>query len=331
MPEGNPGDVFIRHSGAVLDALLSDPSYDRPPSAQPAKSAASVGSSAKPPSGGGGSPSGPPKASDRINAILNGLAAPPPEPDFGELRDLRERTSTEVQATSPPKQQPNRLGQLTANMEPAEVYLERAKVWIKTPKAWAILGAVFVVLLILFLLLTGGNDSGSSQPVVMQTSRPPATSSSAAPPASTSKPIQPKSATSQCPPGSTSGMDAFDGQSGKAWDCVRAYSVDGQVLVIDLGKTYTIDSISLVPGWDHVNPDGSDEWSKHRTASTISYQFDDGPNTTYTQETLNQRKQVTSKINPTVTASQITITILKSAGDKSLNDTAISSVVITGH
>jgi hypothetical protein len=46
---------------------------------------------------------------------------------------------------------------------------------------------------------------------------------------------------------------------------------------------------------------------------------------------MDQRKEVTSKIDPPVTASEITVTILESTGDKSINDTAISSIIITGH
>jgi hypothetical protein len=125
-------------------------------------------------------------------------------------------------------------------------------------------------------------------------------------------------------------MDAFSGEPDKAWSCPRAYKIDGQVLRIDLGKEYKIDSIAIVPGWDHVATDGTDQWTKFRTVSRVSYQLNDDDKTTYTQETLDQRSLVVTQIEPPIEASEITLTVLKSSGDTSANTVAISSIVITG-
>lgn len=125
-------------------------------------------------------------------------------------------------------------------------------------------------------------------------------------------------------------MDAFSGEPGKAWSCARAYQVDGQIIRIDLGKTYEIESIAIVPRWDHVGTDGVDQWAKFRTVSRVSYQFDDKDDTVYTQETLDQRTLVETRIEPPVQASEIVLTVLESSGASSVNTTAISSIVITG-
>lgn len=128
----------------------------------------------------------------------------------------------------------------------------------------------------------------------------------------------------------TDGMDAFSGEPDKAWSCPRAYKIDGQVLRIDLGKEYKIDSIAIVPGWDHVGTDGADQWMKYRTVNRVSYQLNDDDKTTYTQETLDQRSMVVTQIDPPIKASEIVLTVLKSSGDNSNNSVAISSIVITG-
>jgi len=188
---------------------------------------------------------------------------------------------------------------------------------------------VLVVLLVLVLITTSGGDQKTNQiavitPAAIPTPQP-ATSTAPA-----DAPIQVKSAVSHCPPGGTPAMDAFSGD-GKAWSCARAYSIDGQVLTISLGRTYEVDSIGIVPGWDHVGTDGADEWAKYRTVSRVSYRFDDSDTTTYTQQTMDQRMLVVTKLNPPVRASKVVLTVLASKGDPSVNTTAISSIVISGH
>ncbi|WP_040700158.1 discoidin domain-containing protein, partial [Nocardia vinacea] len=205
---------------------------------------------------------------------------------------------------------------------------------LKNPKVALAVCAVMAVLLVLALMTTGGKDETKRpQQLAVVTSTGTASAPTSKPDASTaaSGAITPKSATSHCPSGSTPGMDAFSGQQGKAWSCVRAFKVDGQVLTIDLGKSYQIDSIGIVPGWDSIGTDGSDQWAKYRTVSRVSYQVDDSNKTTYTQQTLDQRTLVVTKLEPPVSASKITLTVLQSKGDQTINTVAISSIVITGH
>ncbi|MGQ4619677.1 hypothetical protein [Nocardia sp. R7R-8] len=347
MPVEDPGDVFLRHRGAVLDTLLADPSFGS--SAAPSGDSAGFGSLE--PDGGPehsvasiGLPdldSEPrevaprrrtgdgPKASERILALLNGQAQDSsPAMDFAnDYSSAAARTN----APSEPEPEPERASAATANrLAPTQRIARDALTHLRKPKVALIVAAVLAVLLVLLLITTGGEENTANNQVLVVT--PPPTSvapTSAAPPASSI--IQPKSADSKCPPGSTSAMDAFGGQTGKAWSCVRAYKVDGQVITVNLGKTYQIDSIGIVPGWDHIGADGTDQWAKYRTVSRVSYQFDDGNKTVYTQPTLDQRTLVVTKIEPAVTASKIVLTVLESKGDPSINTTAISSIVITGH
>lgn len=357
MPAEDQGDVFLRHRGAVLDALLSDPSFGEDGSAtEPLLSGPLVGDPGFDEPGMGSdllsgpamaaSPEGPlfesgppprrssdgPKASERIIALLNGQP-----PDSAPALDFSSDFSDVAAKQAPPDepvQSASGAGRSSTARGPeaAERIAILAKK-LKNPKVALVVCGVLVVLLILALVTTGGKDE-SREPDRIAVITPSATSAPTSKPASaapSSGTIQVKSATAHCPPGSTPGMDAFGGQQGKAWSCVRAYKVDGQVLSIDLGKTYQIDSIGIVPGWDNVGGDGVDQWTKYRTASRVSYKFDDPNNTTFVQQTLDQRTLVVTKFEVPVQASKVVLTVLESKGDPTINTTAISSIVITGH
>ncbi|WP_157172193.1 discoidin domain-containing protein [Nocardia pneumoniae] len=337
MPDEDAGDVFLRHRGAVLEALLSDPSFGpsaAPPSDSPDFGTASLGLPDLDPDsepvaprrrGGDG-----PRASERILALLNGQTQ-----DTTSAMDFAsDYSAAAARSNTPePEPEPERPAATQSNrLAPAQQVAKDALVQLRKPRVALIVAAVVAVLLVLLLVTTGGGDSKNTAQNQLLVVTPPPTSAapttSAAPAAGSI--IQVKSAESKCPPGSTSAMDAFSGQSGKAWSCVRAYKVDGQVITIDLGKTYQIDSIGIVPGWDNISADGIDQWSKYRTVSRVSYQFDDGNKTVYTQPTLDQRTLVVTKIEPTVSASKIVLTVLESKGGPSINTTAISSIVVTG-
>ncbi|WP_327100833.1 discoidin domain-containing protein [Nocardia vinacea] len=361
MAAEDPGDVILRHRGAVLDALLSDPAFGENDPAtgsvlsgplvgdpefgepgfgepgfgdDPYSSAAVAAGSAQ------GAPpetdlpprrsSDGPKASERIIALLNGQ-----QQDAAPAMDFSADYS-EVSAKQPPPEEPARSASgssKTRAPDPAERVVVLAKK-LKNPKVALAVCGVLALLLIIALVSTGGKDD-SQAPDRIAVITPSATAA-----APTSKPessapssgtITPKAATANCPPGSTPGMDAFGGQQGKAWSCVRAYKVDGQVLTIDLGKTYQIDSIGIVPGWDSVGSDGVDQWTKFRTASRVRYTFDDPNKTSYTQQTMDQRTLVVTKFEVPVQASKVVLTIQESKGDPTINTTAVSSIVITGH
>ncbi|WP_433631386.1 hypothetical protein [Nocardia sp. CA-120079] len=355
MAAEDPGDVFLRHRGAVLDALLSDPSFgENDPATGSVLSGPLVGDPEFGEPGFGDDPfSGPavaagsaqgalpetdlpprrasdgPKASERIIALLNGQP-----PNAAPALDFSSDYS-DVSARQPPPEEPASTASGASKArgpEPAERIVVLAKK-LKNPKVALAVCGVLALLLIIALVSTGGkDDSQAPDRIAVITPSPTAAAPTSKPESSTapSGAITPKSATANCPPGSTPGMDAFGGQ-GKAWSCVRAYKVDGQVLTIDLGKTYQIDSIGIVPGWDNTGSDGVDQWTKYRTASRIRYTFDDPNKTSYTQTTLDQRTLVVTKFEVPVQASKIVLTIQESKGDPTINTTAISSIVITGH
>lgn len=228
----------------------------------------------------------------------------------------------------------------------------------------AIAAAVVVVLVVVVLVLPGGGDEQSSTTasttpaysVPTVTQQPPASPAPADPGASTADgPIGIKSAASRCTAGSTDPMQAFDTDVNTAWMCVPAYGVPGTVLRVEFDNWYVVTGVSIVPGWNRVNPDGSDEWLKHKTAATVEYQFNDPDETRLTQQTNNLRDEVVTPVQPPVLASAMTITITEfgtptgvvadttsipgqggviasdtpKTGD--LKDFAISSISIIGH
>ncbi|MFF0457881.1 discoidin domain-containing protein [Nocardia africana] len=357
MSDQDLADVFARHRGAVLDALLSEPGLstasgvaDQPDVGAPSSAGVSasmadsapVYSEAPPRSvANAARPLNGPKASDRIMALLNGESPGGPSgleftSDFADRAGARLERAGADEAKTPASEpdKPTQPERSSRSDKPAGAAApaQQLLAMVRKPKVAIALAGVLVIVIILALVTTGGKKDGGDQVKVV-------TAAAAAPPTAAPKPsdsltagtvIQVKSAESHCPSGSTPGMDAFSGQADKAWSCVRAYRVDGQVLTIDLGKTYRIDSVGIVPGWDSIGSDGSDQWTKFRTVSRVSYRFNDPGVTTYTQQTMDQRSIVVTKINPPVTASKITLTILESKGDAAINTTAISSIVVTG-
>ncbi|GAB2452738.1 hypothetical protein [Nocardia tengchongensis] len=340
MPDEDCGDDFLRHRTAVLDALLADPALGRttkpdtkesvgefdlgpdPSTADPAFGGSTV---AAPDPGAGG-----PKASERILALLNGQTG-----DNSAGLDLSGVLSAPGSAKSAPdnRTEPEPPRRTTP---PRSDRARELVAVIRKPKAVLAIGAALTVVVIVALLVSAGESSPPAAPVYA-TAAPTSAGTAAAPNTTTTTTttsaaaaLQVKSAQSHCPPGGTPAMDAFAGP-GKAWSCARAYKVDGQVLTIDLGGTYQVESIGIVPGWDAIGADGVDQWTKYRTASRISYRFDDANATIYTQQTLDQRSLVVTKMSPPVSASRITVTVLASKGDPTVNITALSSIVIEGH
>lgn len=355
MSDQDHADVFLRHRSAVLDTLLSDPELSvrsvatppvdsgagrvDPPEFDPvAAQQDSVGATAAPPRPPSATrASGGARASDRIMALLNGQS---PDAGGGGLEftaDYAERSRSRLdsaQKADPPPEAPPAEGKPSDRGGAGAGNIgQTLLVTVRKPKVAIGLAAALAVVIILALITTSGGrkDQGNTRVVTAVAAAPSSPVAPSSPEhAVGGSVIAVKAATSHCPAGSTPGMDAFSGQADKAWSCVRAYKVDGQVLTIDLGKKYQIDSIGIVPGWDSVGADGSDLWTKYRTVSRVRYQFDDANATAYTQQTLDQRSLVVTKISPPVTASKITLSVLESKGDSSINTTAISSIVITG-
>jgi hypothetical protein len=180
-----------------------------------------------------------------------------------------------------------------------------------TPWVLAAFGAAAVIGTTITLVFTMANSSStepakpSAAPVaprVVEVAPP-------SPPPNTDGPL-PFTASSDCPPGSTAAQTVADPNSTTPWVCVR--SVDGQVLEIDLGRTFVITAVSIVPGAVNktdTSPDQPDPWLQHRVVTRVQWQFNDTDRTVKNQNTGNVRGEAVEPIRPGVLASKITVII----------------------
>jgi hypothetical protein len=125
----------------------------------------------------------------------------------------------------------------------------------------------------------------------------------------------PYTASANCPPGSTSAQALAD-TGDSAWVCVRGAqgaAVDGQVLRIDLGRSYVLSAVSVTPGWVAKTPGGKDEWLQHRVVTRLQYIFNDVDNTIFTQDAGNTHGPVITPLPKKVLASRVTVVILQTA------------------
>lgn len=126
----------------------------------------------------------------------------------------------------------------------------------------------------------------------------------------------PFTAGANCPAGSTSAQTLTDMTSDSAWVCVRGAQggrVDGQVLHVDLGRSYLLTAVSVTPGWVAKTPGGKDEWLQHRVVTRLQYVFNDEDRTVYTQDTGNTHGPVTAPLAKKVLASRVTVIVLQTS------------------
>ncbi|BBY96381.1 hypothetical protein MGALJ_60500 (plasmid) [Mycobacterium gallinarum] len=180
-----------------------------------------------------------------------------------------------------------------------------------TPWVLAAFGAAAVLGTIITLVVTMANSPSTepsgpaAAPVAPRVVEVPPPS----PPPNSDGPL-PFTASSDCPPGSTSAQSVADPNSTTPWVCLR--SVDGQVLEIDLGRTFVITAVSIVPGAvskTAVSPDQPDPWLQHRVVTRVQWQFNDTDRTVKNQNTGNVRGEAVESIRPGVLASKITVII----------------------
>jgi hypothetical protein len=126
----------------------------------------------------------------------------------------------------------------------------------------------------------------------------------------------PYTASANCPAGSTSAQALTDTSSDSAWVCVRGSegaTVDGQILHVDLGRSYVLAAVSVTPGWVAKTPGGKDEWLQHRVVTRVQYVFNDTDRTIFAQDTGNAHGPVTTPLPHKVLASRVTVVILQTA------------------
>jgi hypothetical protein len=89
--------------------------------------------------------------------------------------------------------------------------------------------------------------------------------------------------------------------------------VDGQVLHIDLGRSYLLTAVSVTPGWVAKTPGGKDEWLQHRVVARLQYIFNDDDRTIFTQDTANTHGPVITPLPRKVLASRVTVIVLQTS------------------
>lgn len=196
--------------------------------------------------------------------------------------------------------------------------------WDRSSHRLGAIAAAVVIVVSAFLLWPSGNShppapnpsASFSVPTVTETAHP--TPGPAGSPGADG-PITIKRADNRCAAGSTDPMQAFDNDVNTAWMCVPPYlpkpPAVGQtiasavVLRVEFEKYYVVTGLCIVPGWNRINPDKSDEWLKHLVVAVVEYQFNDPDETRLTQITDGIRNCVPTPVDPPVVASAMTVTI----------------------
>jgi len=185
-----------------------------------------------------------------------------------------------------------------------------------TPWVAAAMGAATVLATVITLVITLVNSPSADPEVSTASASAPVRVVEVAPPSpppNLDGPL-PFTASSDCAPGSTAAQSVADPHSTTPWVCVR--SVDGQVLEIDLGRTFVITAVSIVPGAVHkidANPDQPDPWLQHRVVTRVQWQFNDTDRSVRNQNTGNVRGEAVEAIRPSLLASKITVIILETS------------------
>lgn len=85
--------------------------------------------------------------------------------------------------------------------------------------------------------------------------------------------IFPDAVSASCPPGSTASTLAFTPKSENAWVCGRANGTDGAVMNLMFKKPVIVKSMTIMPGWNYVAPNGTDNWNKHRLVTKVLWRL----------------------------------------------------------
>lgn len=81
--------------------------------------------------------------------------------------------------------------------------------------------------------------------------------------------IMPKTVSGSCPAGSTRTALAFSSRKEDAWRCLRAHSMNGQIINMVFADSVCVKSVTFMPGWNWVEPNGTDHWNESRLVSRI--------------------------------------------------------------
>lgn len=105
-------------------------------------------------------------------------------------------------------------------------------------------------------------------------------------------PLMPKSVSSSCPAGSTRAQLAFSSRKEEAWRCFRAHGMNGQIINMIFASNVCVKSVTIMPGWNYVEPNGTDHWNESKLVARILWRAGG--------------KQFVQEINPTRAGSTYT-------------------------
>lgn len=149
--------------------------------------------------------------------------------------------------------------------------LEKPKEFIKQNPRTVIAGGIGVVLTIVMLVAFGGTSPASdpAPPAAMQ----PDVSVEVPADPSMGEPVVllPKTVAADCGPGQTNPALAFNNNQQDAWICPRAHGIDGAIMNIQFKNTVQVVSVTVMPGWNYIAPNGRDRWNEHRVVTRIRW------------------------------------------------------------
>lgn len=155
-----------------------------------------------------------------------------------------------------------------------------------------IMGAIGLVVALVVVVMFGGGSTMSETPVAEPGEG--VVEEPIAPTVDGMEPVTllPKRVSADCGAGQTSPTLAFSNDPKEAWICPRNMGIDGQVMNIMFDRTVQVQSITIMPGWNFVAPNGKDNWNEHRVITQILWRVGG--------------QQFVHKINPTRSGSTFT-------------------------
>ncbi|ORB52029.1 hypothetical protein BST43_19965 [Mycobacteroides saopaulense] len=285
--------------------------------------------------------------------LVASLPAPAAAPESDEpLGDVTERSpSPSARATEPPAsfEEPEPDPGLSLKSRVSEFLSGQWRQLRVDPKASAkkigIALAAVVLVSVIILSFTGGGRGKPPEPADA-VAPPPQVENTTAPAKEVT--LVPATVSTSC--GNDSDAVApFSGDKTRAWKCNRLNGLDLNVLNLTFNKPVVITSITIVPGFNYIAPDGRDEWSRHRVVTDVSWRMGGG---LYPQEHIAPTRTGVTQKFPDVRTLMMSMTITGSArppvgkgpnkggiGDvddaqdpKKVDETtAVSKIVITGY
>lgn len=133
--------------------------------------------------------------------------------------------------------------------------------------------------------------------------------------------------------------NAFSGKPEDAWVCVRAFDSDLQTVTITYSKPVVVTSIFVIPGFEHTDANGRNQWNEHRVVTVINWRVGGQPFT----QTIDPNAHTGASIQiPNVATQVITGTIFKTVpppsvegdngpSDQDINSTfAVKTITVNG-